>query len=163
MDSLLFRIKKIVSFSLIVGIFQMIITPAFIVQTYAASVAFTDDISSSSVQSDMITIDITAGTAIISAEYGYSLDSICDNTDTYGNSFDTVNTTDATVTFTVNTESHNGEWICASVDDGGLSYYPSSHPLNIDITAPTVNLVGSGTENIFSGATYVDAGATWDD
>lgn len=49
------------------------------------------------------------------------------------------------------------------IDNGNTYTGQSSFPLNIDVTPPTVNLVGSGTENVFSGSTYVDSGASWDD
>ena len=92
------------------------------------------------VQSDTIQIDVP-GTAIATASWGYSLNNSCDMADTYGMSFDSITATGATVTFTENTETNNGKWICVSVDDGGIVYYISSNPLLIDVTPPVVTLV----------------------
>ena len=49
------------------------------------------------------------------------------------------------------------------IDNAMTTTYQSSNSFNIDVTAPVVTLIGSGSEDVFSGATYVDAGATWDD
>ena len=58
MNLFLVKIKKIVSSLLIVAMFQMILSPLFLNQTFAAA-PFTDDVSSLPVQSDIIQIDVT--------------------------------------------------------------------------------------------------------
>ncbi|MBX9809228.1 DUF5011 domain-containing protein, partial [Candidatus Gracilibacteria bacterium] len=148
---------------LIVSMFQMILSPLFLNQTYAtSSIVFTDDVSSGPVQSDFIQIDVTNGDDITSAKWVYSLLGCA--SETYSSANDFLSGSGSAQFTVTGSDTDNGKYVCVEIIDNGNTYTgQSSFPLNIDVTPPTVNLVGSGTENVFSGSTYVDSGASWDD
>lgn len=142
----------------------MIFSPVFLNQTYAATNTFTDDVVIWPVQSDIFQIDVTAWTDITSAKWTYA-DAPCSSADySTGTALTITGSGNADTTFTVSDETHNGKYVCVEiVDNSATGTYQSANPLNIDVTIPVVSLVGSGTVNIFSGATYTDAGASWTD
>ncbi|MDQ7009127.1 MAG: cadherin domain-containing protein, partial [Candidatus Gracilibacteria bacterium] len=124
-------------------------TSNIIVDTIAPSIIFVDNVITGPVQSDTINItvsDINPDTA--SYEYGFSSDSTCDNTDTYGNTFT------SGINFVINTETNNGKYICIKAEDaaGNISYLVSSEKINIDITVPTILNSNIISNNINSGS-----------
>ncbi|PJB22868.1 hypothetical protein CO112_02080, partial [Candidatus Dojkabacteria bacterium CG_4_9_14_3_um_filter_150_Dojkabacteria_WS6_41_13] len=116
------------------------------------SLSFIDNVVAGPVTSDTVelsTSDLNANPD--SYEYGFSSDSTCNSSDTFGNAF-----TSGTP-FTFNTEVHNGSYICAKAADlaGNTSYLSSANPLNIDVTGPTLpGQIGWTSENPPDGSDY---------
>tara|TARA_R110001583_G_scaffold182521_1_gene340553 strand:- start:30098 stop:33925 length:3828 start_codon:yes stop_codon:yes gene_type:complete len=101
----------------------------------APSLSFTDDVSASATTSDQITITTTdpdSGQLSI-AKYGFSADATCNASDAPSIAFS------SGVSFSITSESNNGNYICASIFDGITTTYQSSaNALNIDLTAPVI-------------------------
>lgn len=115
---------------------------AVVVDTIAPVVSFADDASATPTQSDTINITVADTNANPSSyEYGFSADAVCDNSDTYGNTF-----TSGT-NFVINTEAQNGNYICVRASDlaWNISYQASAQALNIDTTNPTLAVVTAVT------------------
>lgn len=129
--------------------------PNVTVDTTLPIITFTDDVSATITNSDSINITITEDNLDV-AEYGFSTDNTCDTSDTYGN------IVTSGTPFTIDSEGYNGQYICVFAEDmaGNRTYWASADPLNIDIVAPVITLVGSDpvTQEVFT--PYVDAGAT---
>lgn len=117
-------------------------TSNIIVDITLPNISFTDDVSASLVSSDDITITVSdSNEDTASYKYGFSSDSTCDATDTYGESF-----TSGTA-FTISGSTNNGKYICAKAEDlaGNISYQVSANPLFIDVTDPTATFAYSTT------------------
>ncbi|PID99033.1 hypothetical protein CSA80_02865 [Candidatus Saccharibacteria bacterium] len=114
----------------------------YTVETDSPVINFTQDVEPGPVQNDTIAISVTDSNPLVSSyQYGFSADATCDASDTYNTAF-----TSGT-TFSITTESYNGQYICARAEDqaGNTSYQASANPLNIDVTAPTATFAFSET------------------
>jgi hypothetical protein len=105
-----------------------------------------------------VNIFLTSATDDISLDsgslvYGFSIDAVCDASDTYISSL----TGDVIVT-----ESHNGEYICIRAMDvvWNYGYAVSAYPLLVDITAPVVTLNSGSFVTIAHWSSYTEYGAS---
>lgn len=100
------------------------------------SISFTDNVEHGPVPVDYVQIS-TSDLNLASYNYGFSNDSTCNASDSYGYLF--VN--NGIIEF--NTPVNNGQYICVrSVDSvGNTAYTASAYPLNIDAEAPVIQIM----------------------
>lgn len=119
-------------------------------------ISYTDDVSGTPVQSDTITIEAT-GNSITQAKWMFAPD--CGGVDfSTANDFDTINQNDTTTTILIQDESQNGNLICSEVIDAdGSVQSASSNSIIIDVTPPTLSLIGNNPETIYQNSSYTES------
>lgn len=130
-----------------------------IVDTTPPSLSFSGWVDVWPTQSDIITIDVADINLDNSTlEYWFSADTTCDASDTFGNSFSTGSG------FTIDTETQNGNYICARAIDeaGNIGYLISTNSLSIDITNPAVPVISSPWDNSVDNDTTPTIEWTWE-
>ena len=103
----------------------------YVLDTHAPTVSFTDDVVSGPTQSNTVTPNWGGADVKL---WDYDLDGTCST------SAGDYQKTDADL-LTQATEANNGEWICLYGADlaGNYSTRASAHPINIDVTPPTLS------------------------
>ncbi|MDD3486967.1 MAG: chitobiase/beta-hexosaminidase C-terminal domain-containing protein [Candidatus Moranbacteria bacterium] len=96
-------------------------------------------------QTDTINVTVTDASSITASEYGYSSDSTCNGSDTYGNSF--TSATDFAIS------GNHTEYLCVmATDEYSNTGYQLVGQLNTDNTAPTLSF----TDNVAAGPVASD-------
>lgn len=120
---------------------------------YAApTISFTDNVAAGPVQSDTISISVSGVTwGSPTYRYAFSSNAVCNNADTYSNTFV------PGTSFTINTETNNGAYICPRVVDASGTTYASAsaNDLNVDATAPAITI----TNNVSAGPVLSETAA----
>lgn len=103
------------------------------------------------VKNDVINVTLNDIDGVSFAQYGFSADSTCDGSDTYGNSFSSA------TNFTI--AGDHTDYLCfKTIDNIGNISYTWGFLLNTDNTAPTIQnttlLTPNGWENLSGGMTY---------
>ncbi len=127
----------------------------YTIETVPPTIEFVNDVASGSVQSDTISLRVSdANPDNASYKYGFSDDATCDASDSYTENFA------SEVPFIINTEAHNGKYICVQAKDraGNLAYKASTNPLKIDVTAPSLSLIGDNPLILTINQDYDDPG-----
>jgi hypothetical protein len=126
----------------------------FTVDNLAPAIVFTDNVAAGPATSETIIITVTEANATTGTyAYGFTTGT-CNASSTYGNTFT------SGVGFVINTETNNGNYICAKASDlaSNTTYSSSTNPLNIDVTAPTLSTTTIASSN--SSSSYAKVGDT---
>ncbi len=112
------------------------------VDTTLPALSFADPVAAGPTQSDSINISVVESNQGES-KYGFSVDNICDATDTYDQPYVPGEA------FQITTEDFDDKYLCARHVDqaGNIGYAVSARVLNIDITPPTLSHFYSTSPN----------------
>ncbi|MDD4409465.1 MAG: lamin tail domain-containing protein [Candidatus Pacebacteria bacterium] len=131
------------------------------------TINITDSVSGTPVKTDSITVESTGKVCATTLEYGFSADSTCDVTDTYGNSV--LGSGDCVTTRTFSIAGNHNDYLCIKSGDaaGNISYQLVGQ-LHTDNTAPTnqdtvfaTSLVRQGGASVTVVSAAETGGAIW--
>lgn len=127
-------------------------TALFNIDLQGPVLAFANDVQTGPVAGDIINITATDAN-LVTTDYGFSTDAVCNASDTYGNAFT------SGLDFTISSEAQNGQYLCARGIDGAgnTTFLTSANDLNVDVTQPQVTLTSSTPANFFSAPLHATA------
>lgn len=112
--------------------------------TVAPAFDVIDGVEVGPVQTDVINIVITEANTVITSKYGFSVNDVCDNTDSYGNTFA------SGVDF--NIVGNNTDYLCImATDEADNATYELVGQLNTDNTEPEITLYSQFTDQTLTG------------